>query len=284
MEDIIKSIKATLYDRAASPLVGSFVLAWLVWNYDFVLAFFSGAELSYKLDYIQTYIFGNWIQCLGKGFIGPAVTVYIYYWWIHKLSIIVYKKAVTNNRELIDEKRKLEKEALLSVEQSNQLRRQIENIQNQTNLSNSEREEKIKALSKQLGESIKREQEFESKISQLNEKLLASTNNPLKNVKSSSSAEPVLIEGMEPVLLIISETGNVDAFNIFQQLKKRGIESSQTRCMHYAEEMEEMGLVEKDDYGRFNVTSKGRKYIVENNLDFTNKIKDDLPLYEETPF
>lgn len=32
MQDILTSIKAYLYDRASSPLIGAFVVAWTVWQ------------------------------------------------------------------------------------------------------------------------------------------------------------------------------------------------------------------------------------------------------------
>ena len=41
MQDIFISIKAYLYERAASPLTGAFAVSWVVWNYRFFVVLFS---------------------------------------------------------------------------------------------------------------------------------------------------------------------------------------------------------------------------------------------------
>ena len=41
MQDTFISIKAYLYERAASPLTGAFAVSWVVWNYRFFVVLFS---------------------------------------------------------------------------------------------------------------------------------------------------------------------------------------------------------------------------------------------------
>lgn len=59
MEDIIKSIKATLYDRVTSPLYGPFIMSWLIcnWEIPYVTIFVSEDKLGNlnKLQYITEY-------------------------------------------------------------------------------------------------------------------------------------------------------------------------------------------------------------------------------------
>ena len=51
LDDLSKSIKASLYERATSPLFGAFVISWLAWNYRFVLTVISSMSAKEKFSY-----------------------------------------------------------------------------------------------------------------------------------------------------------------------------------------------------------------------------------------
>ncbi|BBN59598.1 hypothetical protein [Hydrogenovibrio marinus] len=273
MDEMIKSIKAALYDRATSPLVGSFVVAWLLWNYDFVLAFFSNEELSYKLDYIHTFIFGNWIQCLLNGFLIPSFAVYVYHWWLHKISIRVFRKATKNNQELIEAKKTLEKQVVMSLEESNEIRKQIDAIQNQTHIDNHEKEAKIKELNAELEARSSKEKELIKRLDNLNSKLESSVHG--QNVSNKKSAitknniEPEISKDVGEVLVAIGD-GNVSVSGILDYLSRKNINLHQARCLNYIEKLEELNLVKRNKYDHFSLTREGRDFLVDNNLDGHN--------------
>lgn len=55
MEDIIKSIKAFLYDRSSSPLFGAFIISWMAWNYRLLMLVLSDTEIDKKFKDIDKY-------------------------------------------------------------------------------------------------------------------------------------------------------------------------------------------------------------------------------------
>ena len=56
MGDIIKSIKAYLYDRAASPLIGAYITAWSIWNYRvFIIIFTDAVDFKEVVAFFKNY-------------------------------------------------------------------------------------------------------------------------------------------------------------------------------------------------------------------------------------
>ena len=57
MEEFTQSVKATLYDRAKKPFTGTFILAWIAWNWKILVAIFFINEENLKditrIDYIE---------------------------------------------------------------------------------------------------------------------------------------------------------------------------------------------------------------------------------------
>lgn len=64
MDDLIKSLKAHLYDRATSPLSGAFILSWIFWNWEIVLVAISDSYIYDKLFYLGNRIKESGIQNL----------------------------------------------------------------------------------------------------------------------------------------------------------------------------------------------------------------------------
>lgn len=55
MNELTKSIKAVLYERIQSPLAGTFLISWLVWNWKIIYATFFISEYKLggtRIDYI----------------------------------------------------------------------------------------------------------------------------------------------------------------------------------------------------------------------------------------
>ncbi|QOL48650.1 hypothetical protein [Massilia litorea] len=90
MDDLIKTMKAQLYDRASSPLVFSFICSWIFWNYRLIVILFSGGKSSEKFADIEALpkrfdnftILGQSISpdyyWLCVGFLGPALVTVFY--------------------------------------------------------------------------------------------------------------------------------------------------------------------------------------------------------------
>jgi len=48
MKEIIDAIRLALLERASSPLLGSFTIAWSLWNYKALLILFSKLAINEK--------------------------------------------------------------------------------------------------------------------------------------------------------------------------------------------------------------------------------------------
>jgi len=142
MQDILKSIKAFLYDRAVSPLFGAFAVAWLAWNYRAVIILLDGhATLTDKLSLLDIYfsddhtfqVFGYSFHVLGgghliHGFLMPAVFTWAYLYIYPKIAIPVYGHSLAKQKELKTVKQEIESSRLLTVEESRNLQREIEQL------------------------------------------------------------------------------------------------------------------------------------------------------------
>lgn len=78
MDDLLKSLKAQLYDRVASPLLSSFLISWVLWNHRlFVVLTTSDLKLQDKFDYVDNTLYPTWMQIVGRGFAWPLLSALV---------------------------------------------------------------------------------------------------------------------------------------------------------------------------------------------------------------
>ncbi|MFK5912933.1 MAG: hypothetical protein QM484_01045 [Woeseiaceae bacterium] len=125
MEDLIKSIKAHLYDRATSPLFGTFAVSWVIWNYKFIIIIFSSMEAHEKFDYIATFLYPSINSCLSTGLAYPALTTLTFIFLYPYPAKFVYSFTRKKQKELKEIKQKIEDETPLTHEESKKIRRDM---------------------------------------------------------------------------------------------------------------------------------------------------------------
>ena len=127
MEELSKSIKAYFYDRTASPLMGAFIVAWIGWNYKFVLLILSNMSFVEKIDYSSKHLFYNYTTWLVDGILiplGVALFFLVCYPWP---AFMIYKFTKRWQVKLNNEKRTLEDKQLITVEERDELKRAMYN-------------------------------------------------------------------------------------------------------------------------------------------------------------
>lgn len=141
MQDILTSIKSYLYDRAASPLVGAFVVAWSVWNYRFFMIIFSGDnenpitkfEEIDKLFEAINFSLHEWSFSISgeiiNGLLIPSTITVIYLFFYPLLAKPVYEHSLKKQKELRAIKQEQENQRLLSVEESREIYRRLAQMQ-----------------------------------------------------------------------------------------------------------------------------------------------------------
>ena len=88
IDDIKKSISATLYERTTSPLFGAFFFSWVVWNWKIIIALFFTTSKELKVTKFE-YIDSNLLN-LFEGLIYPAISTVLIltlYAWISEQII-----------------------------------------------------------------------------------------------------------------------------------------------------------------------------------------------------
>lgn len=123
MEDLAKTIKAQLYERLNSPLVGALAISWCAWNYKFLIVLFSNIDPEKKLELIQRTIFVTevdvWMSGIAMPTIMAAVYLFVYPWparW-------VYQYVRLRHKELKEVQQRIDDETPITREEAREIRR-----------------------------------------------------------------------------------------------------------------------------------------------------------------
>ena len=124
-DEILKSIRSQLYERAVSPLFGSVLISWGIWNYKFVLLVFSGIAITEKYSLIDEVLFSNWQQIYLRGALYPFLTAIFYIFVYPYPAKYVFAFSRNRQKEINDIKHRIEEETLLTVKESRAIRGEI---------------------------------------------------------------------------------------------------------------------------------------------------------------
>lgn len=142
MEDIIKSIKAELYDRAVSPLSGALIVSWCIWNYKVIFVLFSSEIMQYKLNYLDVFyskpilisffnISLTLSNSIASGIVGPVITAFSYLIIYPVFAVPVYMFSLWVKTFYERAKNFHRRNKLLTFEQSMELHKKISEIEKQ---------------------------------------------------------------------------------------------------------------------------------------------------------
>jgi regulator of replication initiation timing len=77
IEDFVVSVTNSIRERLTSPLTGALVLAWIAWNYRFLMVVFSTKAIEEKFAYLDHWLYEDRADALTHLFWGPAVTAIV---------------------------------------------------------------------------------------------------------------------------------------------------------------------------------------------------------------
>ena len=141
--EITNSIKNTMEHRSRSIMYGTFIITWLIWNWESLyITFFIDQDIIYesykqlKISYLMEQYYFEWssismLVVFGKLFIGPLLSTYIIIWWISKIDLICNKKHLEyefEKKNQLIEKQQLfyEKETSLLASEKEKITREKE--------------------------------------------------------------------------------------------------------------------------------------------------------------
>ena len=122
VDEIVKSAKAQLSERIASPLIGSFVISWCLWNYKFLVILFSAASVSQTFTLVDTLVFPTTWSLILNGVLLPAATTFAYIFAYPYPAKYVYEFNRRRQKEINEVRQRVEDETLLTIEESRKMR------------------------------------------------------------------------------------------------------------------------------------------------------------------
>ena len=156
MEEIKKSFNAILYKRTTSPLYGTFIITWLIWNWKSVYVTLFVSEKTIKKDKL-TYILENHFIDDKHWLIYPIFSTILLLTIFPFISNGAYWLSLKFSKWKRDKKNEVELKQLLTHEQSIELREQIlnqaerfEKLLSDKNLKIEQLENKLFIIEKQI--------------------------------------------------------------------------------------------------------------------------------------
>ncbi|WP_116343830.1 hypothetical protein [Enterobacter cloacae] len=121
-EDLIKTVKAQLYDRLTSPLLGCFLLSWAIWNYKFIFTLFSDMKIEDKFKFIDGSIYSGYYSHVIYGLLLPFITTLFFifiYPYPAKFAYAFFRKRQAELKEI---QQKIDDETPLTRDEARKIR------------------------------------------------------------------------------------------------------------------------------------------------------------------
>lgn len=216
MGDLIKEVKAQLYDRISNPLFVCFVASWGIWNWRLILGVLFGTGYEMRQAVVQEQIAqsGTWFQQLWFFPLLSAILYILIYPWVARC---VYWYWENQQKELKRLRQKIEDATPISQEEAIRLRR--------TN------REELRRMEGEVDEMQKRVQELQLALNEYEQKVSNLENDKVELTKQLGKAielakQEVLtpkVQGLHP-LEPVAKDGN-----IFDRFDKKSVEIAKNK-------------------------------------------------------
>jgi hypothetical protein len=244
LDDLLKSAKQTISERLASPLLGSFVVAWCAWNYKFLVILFSSATVSRTFELIETISFPDSQAILTRGFFFPLITALGYIFLYPYPARLVYGFSLRRQKEINQLRKQIDDETPLTVQESRQLRAEYFELE----LKNQEKVDKLNSEVNRLNTAL---EEIKTKM-------------PLA-IKIKPTEQPYGTLELTQVALL--RTINAAGGEISEPKLLRSTTESKTRVQYDIDELIASNLIVKSGYNSsseqlYKFTHEGRRAIL----------------------
>lgn len=187
IDDIVKSIRASLYERTSSPLFGAFSISWIVWNHRFFIVLFSSMPAHSKFEYIDQTLYCDpylrWIWWV----IGPLVTAALLLFIYPYPAKWVYQFWRKRRKELLEIRQRIEDESPMTLEEGRRIRRRNVELQTEYELELRRFAEEVDQLKQALVESKGNEEQLSVDLAKSKSEL-ASAARPIVSDQDVKSA------------------------------------------------------------------------------------------------
>lgn len=157
-EEILTSFRASLRERVTSPLLGTFGIAWVLWNYRLLAVLFSTSTYTEKFEYIDAVLYGgDFSKRVLCQFVGPAISTLIFVYAYPVLAKFVFKYWRTKQQETRQIRLEIDNKTLLTKEESFKLMQQLATLESEFEAQISERDNQISKLKEALRSKVSAE-------------------------------------------------------------------------------------------------------------------------------
>lgn len=129
VEDLAKSVRRQIEERLSSPLLGTFAISWCLWNYKFFVVLFSAASVTRTFEMIDTLVFPSTSSLLLRGLLYPLLTTAAYIFLYPYPARVVHRAVQLSQKRLVDDRRAIEGQTLLTIGESRQIRAEREQLE-----------------------------------------------------------------------------------------------------------------------------------------------------------
>ncbi|MFA6139009.1 MAG: hypothetical protein WC667_13120 [Sulfurimonas sp.] len=155
MDEIKKSILDTINERISSPLIGGFIISWILWNYKTIFVLLSTKNVEDKFSYIDYVLYHDWLHFTFQGLILPLLTSIVFIFIFPYPEKWIYTFWYGHKKKLNDDKQKIDDKKLLSEEESRDIRRKHLKLEIEFNKEIDEKDTEIKHLKEIIAENEK---------------------------------------------------------------------------------------------------------------------------------
>lgn len=258
VSDIVKTIKAHLYDRVNSPLFVAFVISWSLWNYRFLMVLVSSLPVHLKFRFIETNLFPDIWSKLLQGGLYPLITTVLIVFVYPFPAKIVYAFWRKRQKDLMVVKQQIEDETPLTIEQSRSIRKEALILELEYEKEIEKRDSQIKNLKNIISSSDSTfEKSFNGAFNSIDPDDVTVIG---KNNEISKS-------GLE-ILRMLSENENETAFEVSI---RDTLNMNTARARHELEKLVKAACLVRtssvqDKHNMYRLTAEGRALLVANNL------------------
>jgi hypothetical protein len=243
LDDLNKSIKIQLYERVSSPLLASFGIAWLGWNYRFVLVLLTSGSYTEKFTYIDANLFPTCRQILLIGTVYPLATALFMLFVYPVPAKYVYRYWRERQRELKEIQKQIDDETPLTREEAKQIRQAA-----------------LKAALDHETEFEKQSDEI-ARLKEFIKGLQNETPNTQQKEEFEISVSPPALKLEESQIDILVKMAETDQ-NLAEETVVKNASTDRVKAKYDLQELVDKKLV-KRFAGTVNLTHEGRTFLIE---------------------
>ncbi|MFC3914575.1 hypothetical protein ACFOSS_14055 [Pseudaeromonas sharmana] len=256
IDDIYKSIKASMYERATSPLFGAFAISWSLWNYKTILVILSSMKVNDKISYIESEIYSeDWSLLLG-GAIYPLISAVFFILIYPHPAKWIYKYWNNQQKKLKEIKQRIEDDTPLTLDESRQIRRELLRFESYYDDEITKKNNEIDRL-KDIISTLEKQAQASSPEP-------APEKSPSPKQQTKPKVDDRINEDQESILADIAKSGGWVTDDQF--VSKSKFDTVKTE--YYLEDLEAKGYVTRGYVGAkggisTTLTTKGKKFAID---------------------